>query len=120
MMKIKRADVVWVDFGDKAHRGRCKAGIHPAIVVQNDQGNGASPMTIVVPLTDARQFKNLPVQTVITKAEGLPKDSCAEAGHVTTIDRATIDEARGVLATLTKNTMVRVDKALRVSLGLVS
>ncbi|MBM4036280.1 MAG: type II toxin-antitoxin system PemK/MazF family toxin [Planctomycetes bacterium] len=64
---VKRGHIVWVDFGPV--RGKCKAGLHPAVVVQNDKGNHFSPMTIVVPLTDQRQHKALPVQVLLTSAE---------------------------------------------------
>ena len=117
-LSISRGDIVWVDFGPV--RGVCKAGPHPAIVVQNDVGNAVSPMTIVVPLTDTAQFKHLPVQVLLTSAEtGLAnKDSCAEAGHVTAIDRAQIDDSCGVLGHLDPPAMSKVDRALKASLAL--
>lgn len=119
-LSIKRGDIVWADFGEAG--GVAKAGEHPAVVVQNDRGNEVSPMTIVVPLTDPRQFKNLPVQVLLLSAEtGLPnKDSCAECGHIIAIDReAEILEDRGVVGRVSAAAMLRIDRALRVSLGLV-
>lgn len=118
-MAIKRGDIIWVDFGEAS--GVAKGGEHPALVVQNDQGNSVSPMTIVVPLTDARQFKNLPVQVLLTSADtGLRnKDSCVECGHILAIDRdAEILEEREVVGHVSGVAMQRVDDALRVSLGL--
>lgn len=118
-LAIVRGDIVWVDFGESG--GRVKGGEHPAIVVQNDRGNEVSPMTIVVPLTDSRQFKRLPVQVLLTSAEtGLTnKDSCVECGHIIAIDRdAEILEERGVVGHVVPAAMVRVDAALRASLGL--
>lgn len=118
-VEFQRGDIVWVDFGPV--RGRCKAGRHPVVIVQNDVGNKYSPMTIVVPLTDQRQFKNLPVQALLTSAEtGLTnKDSCAECGHVTTIDSdAQVDQSSGVIGHVGAAAMKRVDAALRTSVGL--
>ena len=118
-VKVTRRDIVWVDFGPI--RGRSKAGWHPAVVVQNDIGNKNSPMTIVVPLTDQRQFKDLPVQILLRSAEtGLEnKDSCAECGHITTIDAdEQIDSNRGVVGQIDEPAMERIEYALRVSLGL--
>lgn len=118
-IKVIRGDVVWVDFGPV--RGRCKANVHPAVVVQNDKGNQFSPTTIVVPLTDQRQYKKLPVQVLLTSAEtGLAnKDSCAECGHVTTVDGdAQIDQRRGVVGHVAAAAMQRIDAALRVSFSL--
>lgn len=116
---VTRGDIVWVDFGPV--RGRCKAGAHPAVVVQNDTGNKFSPMTIVIPLTDQRQYKGLPVQVLLTSAEtGLTnKDSCAECGHVTTIDGdVQINQQSGVVGRVAPAAMVRIDIALRASLAL--
>jgi mRNA interferase MazF len=118
-IKVARGDIVWVDFGPV--RGRCKADPHPAVVVQNDKGNQVSPMTIVIPLTDKRQYKNLPIQVLLTSAEtGLQnKESCAEAGHIATIDvDEQIDQQRGVVGKVVPAAMQRIDDALRVSLAL--
>lgn len=118
-IKVLRGDIVWVDFGPV--RGRCKANQHPAVVVQNDTGNKFSPMTIVVPLTDQRQFKQLPVQVLLTSDEtGLEnKDSCVECGHIITIDgEVQIDQESGVIGRVQSAAMARVDAAIRVSLAL--
>ena len=117
--KVTRGDIVWVDFGPI--RGRRKAGLHPAVVVQNDKGNHFSPMTIVIPLTDRRQYKKLPVQVLLTLDEtGLHnKESCVEAGHITTVDcQIDIDWLRGVVGRIAPDAMNRIDDALRVSLSL--
>ncbi len=118
-LKIQRGDIVWVDFGPV--RGRCKADRHPAVVVQNDKGNQFSPMTIVVPLTDQRQFKHLPVQVLLTSAETglINKDSCVECGHIITIDgEAQIDQEAGIIGHVVPAGMDRIDAALRVSLAI--
>lgn len=118
-LKVQRGDIVWVDFGPV--RGRCKADRHPAIVVQNDSGNKFSPMTIVVPLTDERQYKKLPIQVLLQSADtGLEnKDSCVECGHVITIDRdVQIDQEAGVIGHVQAEAMTKIDAALRVSLSL--
>lgn len=118
-LALKRGNIVWVVFGGTS--GVVKGGEHPALIVQNDRGNDVSPMTIVVPLTDPRQFKNLPVQVLLTSAEtGLQnKESCVECGHIVTIDRdAEILESRGVVGHVSGAAMQRVDDALRISIGL--
>ena len=109
---------MWADFG--AVKGRAKAGHRPAVVVQNDVGNEFSPMTIVVPITDKKQFKDLPVQVLLASADTpLEKDSCAECGHVITFDIETqIDQNRGVVGQIDPAKMKQIDSALRVSLGL--
>lgn len=118
-LAVSRGDIVWVDFGPAT--GSTKAGRHPALVVQNDVGNRVSPITIVVPLTDERQFKNLPVQVLLNESEtGLGnKPSCVECGHVMAIDRErSIDRGLGVVGQVAAGSMERVNAALRISLGL--
>ena len=116
-IEVKRGDVVYVDL--KGAEGTEKQGTRPCVVVQNDTGNKFSPLTVVVPLTDAGQYKRLPVQVFVTKAElgsWATKDGSIECGHVRTIDR----DARinNVVGSLSPEVMARVDAALRVSLGL--
>lgn len=111
--------MVYVDL-DGA-KGSEKQGFRPCVIVQNNVGNRFSPLTIVLPLTDQRQDKQLPVQVAVSAQDLWPgtKDGLIEGGHVRTIDRDTrIDEGRGVLCQLPDPVMARVDAALRVSLGL--
>lgn len=112
---VQRGDVVLVDLSGAS--GGEKMGDHPCVVVQNDKGNAASPLTIVVPLTDARQFKKLPVQVEVAAAElgAGGKDSVAECGHVRTIDKSRIIRH---LTKLGAPMMKKIDAALKVSLSL--
>ncbi|HCF25211.1 MULTISPECIES: type II toxin-antitoxin system PemK/MazF family toxin [unclassified Novosphingobium] len=119
---VKRGDIVDVDLSgaqgvEKKNDNR--SGGRPCLVVQNDQGNKFSPMTIIVPLTDAKQNKLLPVQVAVTAAElGFrgAKDSVVECGHVRTIDGDA--RVRKFLGHLDDAAMDRVDQALAVSVGL--
>ena len=120
-LEFQRGDVIWVDFGPE--RVGVTAGPHPAVVVQNNTGNKFSTIAIVVPLTDQRQFKNIPVQVLLTSAEtGLGnKDSSAECGQITTVSRPEqVLKDRGVVGRLTAEAMAKVEKALLVSLGLAA
>jgi len=115
-IQLKRGDIVWVDL--RGADGGEKQGERPCLVVQNDVGNQHSPLTIVAPITDARQDKALPVQVPVTPADSsvLTKDSIVECGHLRTIDRdARITRHGGQLST---DAMKRVDVALKRSLGL--
>lgn len=117
---IKRGDIVDVDLsgatGSETMNDQA-AGSRPCVVVQNDRGNEVSPLTQIVPLTDARQFKGLPVQVPLRAAEILmpeSKDSSAECGQLRTIDRTRVLRHRGELA---PDAMARVDAALRRSMS---
>jgi mRNA interferase MazF len=114
--EIKRGDVVVVDLAGA--QGTEKSGDDRAcVVVQNNIGNAKSPLTIVAPLTDTKQYKGLPVQVPITAEErgNNGKDSVVECGHVRTIDKSRIAH---VVSHLSPEVMARIDKALKVSLGL--
>src|SRR4051794_32951476 len=96
LLAIRRGDVVRVDL--RGAEGVEKQKVRPCVVVQNDVGNAVSPMTIVAPLTDTAQFKNLPVQLLVRAEKfgtagaspdfGLQsKDGVVECGHLRAIDR---------------------------------
>lgn len=88
------------------------------VVVQNDKGNSVSPSTIVVPITDARQDRGLPVQVLVTGNDRgiLHKDSVIDCGQIRTIDRGLRIKKR--IGRLPNAAMKRVDEALQASLGL--
>lgn len=113
---IQRGDVVLVDL--RGAEGREKRGERPCLIVQNDKGNGASPLTIIVPLTNVAQYKRLPIQVLLAARElgPLAKDSVAECGHIRSVDRDTRIKRR--LGRIDDESMGRIDKALRISLAL--
>lgn len=113
---IRRGDVVYVDL--RGAEGTEKQGARPCVVVQNDVGNKFSPLAIVVPITDQRQDKQLPVQVLVsaTALGAWAKDSVIECGHLRTIDRGA--RITRVVGHLDAAAMAKVDDALRVSLGL--
>lgn len=116
---LRRGDVVYVDL--KGAIGVEKQKTRPCVVVQNDGGNRASPMTIVAPITDEDQFKGYAQQVLVEAHELGPggKRSVIECGHLRTIDRdRRISQTQGVVAHLSETTMARVDGALRASLAL--
>ena len=56
---IARGDIVYLDFqgavgGEKQNDVTVRS--RPCVIVQNDGGNGRSPLTIVAPLTDEAQY----------------------------------------------------------------
>ena len=120
--EVRRGDLIQVNLdGAKGveKKNDTRSGARPCLVVQNDVGNKFSPMTIVVPLTDAGQFKLLPVQVLVTAAElnfAGSKDSVIECGHVRTIDGD--ERVTRHLGSVGEGVMRKVDQALAVSLGL--
>ena len=111
----KRGDVVLVDFdptiGAEIRKRR------PALVVQNDIDNRHSPVTIVAAMTSQIATESYPTEVVVHRPEGgLSKPSAVLLNHIRSVDRRRLV---GRLGRLKPETMARVDRALRISLGLV-
>lgn len=109
---IYRGEIYYADL--RGAEGSEQDGIRPAIVIQNNLGNKHSPTTIVCAVT-GRPKKPLPTHTEIGSAVGLTKDSFALLEQLRTIDHRRIGRYIG---RLDESTMVEIDKALAVSVGL--
>jgi mRNA interferase MazF len=89
----------------------------PVVVVQNDVANEYSPVVIVAAITAAVGPKEYPTEVRVNAPEGgLKKDSVILLNQVCTIDKQRLVERWGEL---TLDTMEEVNKALKISLGLV-
>lgn len=91
--------------------------IRPCVVIQNDIGNRYSPVSIVATITGAENVpKRYPVDIPIPKGEGgLSKDSVVQCNLIRVVDEVRFIRTLGHLS---KATMDRVDRALRISLAL--
>jgi mRNA interferase MazF len=89
----------------------------PCVVVQNDVGNRYSSTTVIVPLTDAAHVKKpSPIYVLIKKGDGgVTKDSYVLCDQIRTVDQRRF---RSVFGSLAPETMLEVDRALLISLGL--
>lgn len=89
------------------------------LVIQNDVGNRFSSTTIVAPLTDASHIKKpSPIYVLVKKGDGgTTKDSYVLCDQIRTVDQRRF---RNMYGTLSPESMSKVDKALRISLGLAA
>lgn len=94
-------------------KGSEQAGRRPVIIVQNDIGNRFSPTTIVVPLTSKKK-QAIPTHVRI-KEKSLSANSTALCEQVTTISK---DRLKSYVCTLGSKEMRKIDKALKISLGI--
>ena len=111
----KRGDVVVVDFdptiGAEIRKRR------PALVIQNDIDNRHSPITIVAALTSQVLDERYPTEVVLHPPEGgLTRPSVVLLNQIRSVDKKRVVQRLGRLK---PETMARVDRALRISLGLV-
>jgi mRNA interferase MazF len=89
----------------------------PALVIQNDVSNQYSPITIVAAISSQFSDPPFPREVVVDPVEsGLPKRSAVIADQIRSVDRLRLQKRLGKLSRLG---MQRVDRAIRISLGLV-
>ena len=111
--QIRRGEIYWVNWNPA--RGSEQAGRRPALIIQNDIGNRASPTTIVAACTTA-QAKPYPFLVPLPAAEtGLPKDCVANLSAILTIDQSRLLDRAG---TVSEASMAKVDEAVKISLAL--
>ena len=113
-MIIKRGDVVLTEL--EPVKGHEQGKTRPCLVIQNDFGNTASPITIVAAITSKTE-KEYPFTVLVQKSDGnLPKDSLVLCNQIRSISIK--DRIKKKIGTLKPSTMKKVDNALKTSLAL--
>jgi len=86
----------------------------PALIIQNDVGNRASPITIVAAIISTLK-KPYPFQVFLPAGEGgIDNDSVVTFNHIRSIDRQRLVRRLGRISTVT---LKQVDRAIIISLG---
>lgn len=89
----------------------------PALVLQNDIANRSSPVTIVAALTSQIEAPLYPTEVLVRAPEGgLDRDSVVTLNQIRTIDKRRLARRLGKVSPAT---IGRVDRALKISLGLM-
>ena len=113
MYTTVRGDIYYADLNPVV--GSEQGGdIRPVLIIQNDVGNKFSPTVIVAAITH-RKKSELPIHVTIKNAEYLKKDSIVLLEQIRTIDRSRLREYIGCIDNVN---MIKVDKALAISVGL--
>ncbi|WP_426350122.1 type II toxin-antitoxin system PemK/MazF family toxin [Alloiococcus sp. CFN-8] len=113
-MLVKRGDIFYADLSPVI--GSEQGGIRPVIIIQNDIGNKYSPTVIVAAITSQINKAKLPTHVEISSEEyGLNKDSVVLLEQVRTLDKKRLKEKIGHM---TDSDMEKVDRALRISIGI--
>ncbi len=111
----KRGDIYVVNFDPTI--GSEIRKIRPALILQNDISNQYSPITIVAAISSQFGEKLYPTEVFIPAQEGgLKTNSVVLLNQIRSIDRKRLTRRIGVLK---PGIMVHVDKALKISLGLI-
>lgn len=109
MQNIKNGDVYLIDLKDTYCN--VQNGLRPCLVVQNNCGNQHSPTVIVVPITSKLKKRNMPVHVVVEQNNNTEMVLCE---CILTVSKEQIGR---YLRTFDDSTMLKVRKALEVSLG---
>jgi mRNA interferase MazF len=114
MVTVVRGDVILCDLNPVI--GTEQAGVRPALVVQIDRANTASPHTIIAPFTTRIRRAVLPSHALIPAGVGgLTHDSVVLCEQIRVIDKRRIIR---VLGHVDDTYMEEVARALRTILGL--
>ncbi len=115
VIQVKRGDIYYANLDPVM--GRETGKTRPVLVIQNDIGNVYSPTTIVAVITEYSDKKaSYPICVAIKKDNGLKKDSIVNLSQIRTVDKRRLITPK--TATLSKDFMKKVDKALKNSLAL--
>lgn len=113
-MVVRRGDIFYADLSPVV--GSEQGGIRPVLIVQNDVGNKYSPTVICAAITSQINKAKLPTHIEISAAKyTLVKNSVVLLEQVRTIDKKRLREK---ICHLEDELMIRVNKALAVSMGL--
>ncbi|MDI3480963.1 MAG: mRNA interferase MazF [Tepidanaerobacteraceae bacterium] len=111
---VRRGDVYYADLNPVV--GSEQGGVRPVLVVQNDVGNKYSPTVIIAAITSQIDKAKLPTHVELSREDfGLEKDSVILLEQLRTIDKRRLKEK---ITFLDQDIMVKVDEALKISLGL--
>jgi len=109
-LEVKRGEIYDVDWGEEA-------GLHPALIIQNDIGNRYSDSTIVAYMTTT-PAKGLPILVSFADHESsLDHGGTIDLGRIMTLPKTML---RGKPDRLFPIVMPRVNRAILESLGIES
>jgi mRNA interferase MazF len=112
----KRGEIYLVNFDPTVGAEIRKT--RPAMVLQNDVANEYSPITIVAAITSKFDERLYPTEVLITASgSGLAQDSVVLLNQIRSIDRQRLIRRLG---SVSDSVMESVDRAIQVSLGLIS
>jgi len=113
---IKRGDIYYADLRPVV--GSEQGGVRPVLIIQNDAGNRHSPTVICAAITSRMNKAKLPTHVELsTKECDISKDSVILLEQIRTIDKQRLKEK---VCHLDEKTLYRVDRALKISLELIT
>ncbi len=108
---IKRGDVYYADLHGTI--GSEQGGVRPVVIVQNDKGNRFSKTLIVAPISTRLTKPPIPTHVMIPTLT-LERVSMVLLEQLRTIDKERLGQW---ICSLDSNTVVKIDEAIKISLG---
>ena len=113
-MIIQRGDIYYADLRPVV--GSEQGGVRPVLIIQNDVGNKHSPTVICAAITSQMHKAKLPTHVELKcKEYALAKDSVVLLEQLRTIDKQRLKDK---VCHLDNNILLKIDKALEISLEL--
>ena len=113
-MIIQRGDIYYADLRPVV--GSEQGGGRPVLIIQNDVGNKHSPTVICAAITSQMHKAKLPTHVELKcKEYALAKDSVVLLEQLRTIDKKRLKDK---VCHLDNNILLKIDKALEISLEL--
>ena len=103
---MRRGEVWWANLPKPA-------GKRPVVLVSRDEAYAVRALVTVVPVTT--NARNIPVEVLLGREEGLPRACVANADTIVTIPKISLAGYAGVLA---PDKVSALDDAIRFALGL--
>lgn len=114
--EILRGDIILCDLSPGF--GSEYQGIRPCVVIQNNMGNKYSPTVTVVPVTSVMSKKKMPTHVYISEGRfGLARQSTITCEGLRTIDKKRF---RNKLGSVDNVTMLQIENAIMINLGMIS
>ena len=112
---MRRGEIWWAAL--RAPHGSEPGFRRPVVIVQSDMFNRSGISTVIAAvITSNPSVASAPGNVSLTKAEsGLPKKSVVNVSQILSLDRTILSER---IATLSRETLARVDEGLRLVLSL--
>lgn len=111
---VRRGDIFYYDFGEKC--GSIQSGFRPVLILQCDEGNNASPTTIVASITTAIKKRYLPTHVILGPEFGLKENSMVLLEQISTVNQCDLDSYVGHIDD--DDLMRIINNALKKGLGM--
>ncbi|MCM1403923.1 MAG: type II toxin-antitoxin system PemK/MazF family toxin [Prevotella sp.] len=118
-MEVKRGEIYFANLGDSScNLNSEQEGFRPVLILQNDIGNKYSPTVVVACLTSKIYKHKIPTHVILSaKDYALNCDSLVLCEQIKTIDKIRL---RHKMTTINSTDQQRIDRAVKLSLGLTN